>query len=171
MRLNRDFNKCQCLSHANKAFCRNIIIIFDYLLHLKIHRILKEMNGFKVILITLLYHLNEIQVLEGKLDPEDEMLYDKFPQGFMWGAATSSYQVEGGWNEGGKGLNNWDVWTQDPDSGHVSDKSNGQVSADSYYKYKEDIKLISDMGLDFYRLSISWSRIVPNGVGEINQEV
>ena len=115
--------------------------------------------------------LNNSIVLEAKLDPEDEMLYDKFPEGFLWGAATSSYQVEGGWNDGGKGLNNWDVWTQDPDSGHVSDKTNGQVAADSYHKYKEDVQLIADMELDVYRMSISWARIIPDGVGEINQQV
>ena len=119
---------------------------------------------FFILLITTKY-------IETKLVPEDELLYDKFPTDFMWGAATSSYQVEGGWNEDGKGLNNWDVWTQDSESGHVSDKSNGQISADSYHKYKEDIKLIADMGLDVYRLSISWARIIPNGEGVVNPEV
>ena len=108
---------------------------------------------------------------EGKLVPEDDILYENFPDNFLWGAATSSYQVEGGWDEGGKGLNNWDVWTEDPESGHVSDKSNGQISADSYHKYKEDAQLIADMGLDVYRLSISWARIIPDGVGTINQQV
>ena len=131
-----------------------------------------KMNIFKFIFTLYLYLLlNNSIVLEAKLDPEDEMLYDKFPEGFLWGAATSSYQVEGGWNDGGKGLNNWDVWTQDPDSGHVSDKTNGQVAADSYHKYKEDVQLIADMGLDVYRMSISWARIIPDGVGEINQQV
>ena len=131
-----------------------------------------KMNIFKFIFTLSLYLLlNNSIVLEAKLDPEDEMLYDKFPEGFLWGAATSSYQVEGGWNDGGKGLNNWDVWTQDPDSGHVSDKTNGQVAADSYHKYKEDVQLIADMGLDVYRMSISWARIIPDGVGEINQQV
>ena len=108
---------------------------------------------------------------EGKLVPEDEILYANFPDNFLWGAATSSYQVEGGWDEGGKGVNNWDVWTEDPESGHVSDKSNGQISADSYHKYKEDVQLIADMGLDVYRLSISWARIIPDGVGTINPQV
>ena len=128
-----------------------------------------KMSLFQFTLLLYLLFTNSI-VLEAKLDPEDEMLYDAFPEYFLWGAATSSYQVEGGWNEGGKGLNNWDVWTQDPDSGHVSDKSNGQVAADSYHKYKEDVQLIADMGLDVYRMSISWARIIPDGVGEINQQ-
>ena len=132
---------------------------------------IKILKLMKFLVPVLLHLMSQLQYLEGRLVPEDELLYDLFPEGFIWGAATSSYQAEGGWNEGGKGLNNWDVWTEDPESGHVSDKSNGQVAADSYHKYKEDVKLIADMGLDVYRLSISWARIIPDGVGEVNQEV
>ena len=73
------------------------------------------------------------------------------------------------WNKGGKGLSNWDVWTEDPS--HVSDGSTGQIAADSFHKYKEDVKLIADMGLNIYRLSIAWSRIFTNGLGNVNQEV
>ena len=68
-----------------------------------------------------------------------------------------------------KGLSNWDVWTQDPT--HVSDQSTGQIAADSYHNYKDDVKLISDMGMNVYRLSIAWARIIPNGLGDVNQEV
>ena len=66
-------------------------------------------------------------------------------------------------------MSNWDVWTEDPS--HVSDQSTGQIAADSFHKYKEDVKLIADMGLNVYRLSIAWSRIFTNGLGNTNQEV
>ena len=79
--------------------------------------------------------------------------------------------MEGGWDEGGKGLNNWDVWTEDPQLGHVADSSSGRISADSYHKYKEDVQLVADMGMSVYRMSISWARIIPDGVGKVNQEV
>ena len=114
--------------------------------------------------------LNRKNCIECKLVAEDDILYGTFPEGFIWGVASSSYQVEGGWDQGGKGLNNWDVWTQDSESDHVSDKSNGQIAADSYHKYKEDVRLVADMGVDVYRLSISWARIIPNGEGEVNPE-
>lgn len=119
-------------------------------------------------LVHIFLFLLSSQILEGKLVVEEELLYEKFPENFIWGVASSAYQVEGGWNEGGKGLSNWDVWTEDPS--HVSDQSTGQIAADSFHKYKEDVKLIADMGLNVYRLSIAWSRIFTNGLGNVNQE-
>ncbi|PNF23655.1 hypothetical protein B7P43_G02475 [Cryptotermes secundus] len=93
----------------------------------------------------------------------------RFPQNFSFSAATSSYQVEGGWNEDGKGVNIWDSEThKHPEL--ISDFSNGDVAADSYHKYTEDIKLLKDLGVQFYRFSISWPRILPNGhVTLVNQ--
>ena len=91
--------------------------------------------------------------------------------------------MEGGWDEDGKGLSNWDKWTEDPShttdgsSGKVfffSSKksiSNGKVSADSYHKYKEDVQLAADMGVGVYRVSVAWSRIVPEGLGAVSPEV
>ena len=91
--------------------------------------------------------------------------------------------MEGGWDEDGKGLSNWDKWTEDPNhttdgsSGKVfffSSKksiSNGKVSADSYHKYKEDVQLAADMGVGVYRVSVAWSRIVPEGLGAVSPEV
>lgn len=90
----------------------------------------------------------------------------KFVKDFLFGAASASYQVEGAWNEDGKGLSNWDVFSKIP--GKTLEGTNGDVAVDHYHKYKEDIKLMAEMGLESYRFSISWPRIIPDGVGEVN---
>lgn len=100
---------------------------------------------------------------------EEEMLYDTFPEGFQWGAATSAYQVEGAWNEDGKGVSIWDTYTHDVGHGHVFQDQNGDIASDSYHKYKEDVQLAKNMGLTNYRFSIAWTRILPQGIGEKNQ--
>ncbi|KAL2712920.1 myrosinase 1 [Vespula squamosa] len=94
----------------------------------------------------------------------------EFPEGFQLGVATASYQIEGAWNTNGKGVNIWDVYTHSG-RGAIRDNSNGDVACDSYHNYKEDVQLISDIGADFYRFSLSWSRILPNGfANEINED-
>lgn len=92
----------------------------------------------------------------------------KFPKDFFLGAASAAYQVEGAWNEDGKGVSNWDVFTKIP--GKTFEGTNGDVSIDHYHRYKEDIKLMAEMGLDSYRFSVSWARIIPDGDGEINKK-
>ena len=112
-----------------------------------------------------------------------ESLEKKFRKTYLSNKSQSLNQVEGGWDEDGKGLSNWDKWTEDPShttdgsSGKVfffSSKksiSNGKVSADSYHKYKEDVQLAADMGVGVYRVSVAWSRIVPEGLGAVSPEV
>ncbi|XP_065206346.1 myrosinase 1-like [Planococcus citri] len=86
----------------------------------------------------------------------------KFPDDFLFGVATSSYQIEGAWNVDGKGENIWDRLTHsDPDA--ILNKDNGDDAAKSYYFYKEDIDLLKEIGFNLYRFSISWARILPNG--------
>merc|ERR1712018_616978 len=99
---------------------------------------------------------------------EEPLLYDTFPEGFLWGAATAAYQIEGGWNEDGKGESIWDVFVHDG-QGHIDNDDTGDVACDSYHKYEEDVQLLKAMGMTSYRFSIAWTRILPNGIGEVNQ--
>lgn len=89
-----------------------------------------------------------------------------FPKGFLWGASSSAFQVEGGWNEGGKGLTVADVNSFKRSSRQADTK----VSSDFYHHWKEDIALMGELGLKVYRFSISWARIVPDGDGAVNPE-
>ncbi len=90
----------------------------------------------------------------------------KFPRDFVWGTATASYQVEGAWDEDGKGLSVWDTFVRKPDA--VKGGNTGDVACDHYHRYKEDILLMKKMGVKAYRFSISWPRIIPNGTGKVN---
>jgi beta-glucosidase len=92
----------------------------------------------------------------------------KFPEGFVWGTSTSSYQIEGGWLEGGKGLSIWDAFAHTP--GKISDGANGDVASDHYHRFREDVALMARLGLKAYRLSLSWPRIQPTGYGQPSAE-
>uniref|UniRef100_A0ACD5V4Y1 Uncharacterized protein n=1 Tax=Avena sativa TaxID=4498 RepID=A0ACD5V4Y1_AVESA len=85
-----------------------------------------------------------------------------FPPGFLFGAATSAYQVEGAYLDDGKGLNNWDVFTH-TNSGNIVDGRNGDVAVDHYHRYMEDVEIMHNLGVNSYRFSISWARILPRG--------
>lgn len=87
---------------------------------------------------------------------------------FIWGAATSSYQIEGAAYADGKGLNIWDTFCQT--SGAIVDNSSGDMACDHYNRFAEDVKLMKEIGIKAYRFSISWARILPDGIGEINQK-
>ncbi|HSI86788.1 MAG: GH1 family beta-glucosidase [Candidatus Methylacidiphilales bacterium] len=91
-----------------------------------------------------------------------------FPSNFVWGAAASSYQIEGAWNEDGKGPSLWDMFTRMP--GRIWEGHNGNVACDHYHRYKDDVAMFSDLGLQAYRLSISWPRVLPEGAGRVNEK-
>ncbi|UZR99307.1 GH1 family beta-glucosidase [Chondrinema litorale] len=92
----------------------------------------------------------------------------KFPEGFIWGTATSSYQIEGAWEKDGKGWSIWDAFSHT--SGKTANGETGDIACDHFHRYKEDIKIMADMGLKAYRFSISWPRIFPAGTGKVNEQ-
>lgn len=91
-----------------------------------------------------------------------------FPEGFIFGTASSSYQIEGAVNEGGRGSSIWDDFCRVP--GAIHDGTSGDVACDHVHRYKEDISLLKELGTDAYRFSISWPRIIPDGNGSSSQE-
>src|SRR5262245_19706371 len=91
----------------------------------------------------------------------------QFPDGFSWGVATSAYQIEGAWDEDGKGASIWDTFTHTP--GNIGNDDTGAVANDHYHRYKEDVALIHPLGPTAYRFSIAWPRIFPQGTGQPNK--
>jgi beta-glucosidase len=89
-----------------------------------------------------------------------------FPQGFLWGSATASYQVEGAVNEDGRGPSIWDTFSHTP--GKVKNNDTGDVANDHYHRYKEDVQLMKALGLKTYRFSVAWPRVFPQGTGTPN---
>lgn len=86
---------------------------------------------------------------------------EHFPNDFLWGAASASYQIEGGVKEGGRGESIWDAFSHTP--GKIRNGDTGDVAADSFHRWREDVKLVKNMGLGAYRFSIAWPRIAPIG--------
>ncbi len=95
-----------------------------------------------------------------------EKLY-KFPENFTWGAATASYQIEGGWDADGKGLSTWDTFSRKP--GATLNGDTGEVACDHYHRWRDDIKIMQQLGLKAYRFSVGWPRILPAGRGKVNE--
>jgi len=91
-----------------------------------------------------------------------------FPENFLWGAATASYQIEGAWNRHGKGESMWDRFTHTP--GNIRSNDTGDIANDHYRLWKKDIGLMKKIGLQAYRFSISWPRVIPTGRGKVNQK-
>lgn len=93
----------------------------------------------------------------------------QFPKGFLWGTACASYQCEGAWNEDGKGPSIWDDFCHDPNAHHIFNGDTGDVACDSYHRFREDIALMKQVGIQAYRFSISWPRVIPDGDGPVNE--
>ena len=92
----------------------------------------------------------------------------EFPKGFVWGAATASYQIEGAVSEDGRSPSIWDTFSRTP--GKVWNGDTGDVACDHYHRVDEDVAIMRDLGIDAYRFSIAWPRIIPGGTGEVNQK-
>ena len=95
----------------------------------------------------------------------------RFPPGFVWGVATSAYQVEGAVQEGGRGPSIWDTFSRVP--GRVVGGDTGDVADDHYHRFREDVALMAELGLQAYRFSVAWPRITPqvtvDGLGPVNE--
>lgn len=91
-----------------------------------------------------------------------------FPDDFWWGAATAAFQVEGATNEDGRGKSIWDTFSHTP--GRILNADTADVACDQYHLFEKDIKLMSDLGIKHYRFSISWSRVMPDGRGSVNEK-
>lgn len=92
----------------------------------------------------------------------------KVPDNFLWGSASASYQIEGGYEEDGKGMTNWDTFVRIP--GKTFKATTGDVAVEHYHRYKEDILLMAEAGLKTYRFSVAWARIFPKGKGTPNEK-
>lgn len=93
--------------------------------------------------------------------------FTKFPPGFVWGVATSAFQIEGAYREDGKGPSIWDKFCENPEN--INDHSDGSIACDHYHRYPEDVNLIATLGLAAYRFSKAWSRVQPLGKGAWNE--
>jgi beta-glucosidase len=102
----------------------------------------------------------------GSVTTTSKTSVERFPADFAWGAATAAYQVEGAASEDGRGESIWDRFCASP--GKVANGDTGAVACDSYHRHHEDARLIGELGLDAFRLSISWSRVLPDGRGHVN---
>jgi len=91
-----------------------------------------------------------------------------FPKGFLWGAATAAYQIEGAAREDGKGESIWDRFCRVP--GAIQDGSTGDVACDHYHRWRDDIENMRDLGLNAYRFSVAWARVFPSGKGKLNRK-
>ena len=90
-----------------------------------------------------------------------------FPRDFIWGAASASYQTEGGAFEDGKGPSIWDVFSHEP--GRIADGHTGDTACDGYHRFEEDLDLLQRLAIPNYRFSVSWPRVFPEGTGRINE--
>lgn len=93
------------------------------------------------------------------------MTVGKSLENMILGVASSAFQIEGGWDADGKGESIWDRWLHMPGHGGAD----GDVACDHYYRYEEDLKILKDMGVDSYRFSVSWPRVMPDGYGRVNE--
>ena len=98
---------------------------------------------------------------------EAAALVGRFPPGFVFGAASSAYQIEGAADEDGRGPSIWDTFSHTP--GRTRNGETGDVACDHYHRWRDDIALMRELGIGSYRFSVSWSRVLPDGIGAVNE--
>uniref|UniRef100_A0A668S0Y7 Lactase n=1 Tax=Oreochromis aureus TaxID=47969 RepID=A0A668S0Y7_OREAU len=114
------------------------------------------------------YYYNIIKDNGFPLPDDDKMLYGHFREDFMWSTASASYQIEGGWRADGKGLSIWDKFTHTPSK--ILNDDNGDIACDSYNKIEEDVAILKQLKVSYYRFSLSWPRVLPDGtINNINE--
>lgn len=91
-----------------------------------------------------------------------------FSKDFLWGAAAAAIQIEGAWNEDGKGESIWDTLVHE--GNYVARGETADLACDHYHRYKEDVALMKEIGIKSYRFSISWPRVLPEGTGKVNEK-
>ena len=91
-----------------------------------------------------------------------------FSDDFVWGAATSAYQIEGAAKEDEKGAHIWDVYAKEP--GHIYGGHHGETACDHYHRFRGDVGIMKEIGLRAYRFSVDWSRVLPEGTGRVNEK-
>ena len=132
---------------------------------------LSEINGSDLILSRILLcflFFNSFATFSQREEINDSLLFNGFGKEFKWGVASAAYQIEGAYNEDGKGLSIWDEFSHK--RGKIDDNENGDLAVDFYHRYKEDILLAKSMNFDVFRFSLSWSRIFPDGSGKVNEK-
>jgi len=115
--------------------------------------------------LTCNLNLNEsvlrLLAYSGQLNKQD------FGSDFKWGIATAAFQTEGAWNENGRTASIWDTFAQNPKN--VKDRSNAKIATDFYHRYSTDLQIVKQLNFGIFRFSLAWTRILPNGTGEVNQ--
>ncbi|MFI5135253.1 MAG: glycoside hydrolase family 1 protein, partial [Chitinophagales bacterium] len=107
--------------------------------------------------------------LIAKIFPDEELHRRDFGNDFVWGTATAAYQIEGAWNEDGKGESIWDHFVHYRNN-KIKTRETGDVACDFYHRYESDIELMHQLNIPAFRFSLSWPRIIPNGSGTLNQK-
>jgi beta-glucosidase len=108
-----------------------------------------------------------VDVSRSAAAPDQVRLARRFPPNFVWGFAASGYQIEGAAFEDGRGTSTWDTFCRQP--GAIANGDTGDVACDHYHRYRDDVRLMAELGASAYRFSVSWPRVMPAGTGEINQ--